>query len=250
MWALALVVRAAVHAPPRGARGRRRRGRRGRPARPIAAVARRARARRRARRRRSSSGGKLAAAPTTEATAAAAPDARLRHRRRSTSPTPRRQRRDPRGGPGRRPVRPALDGLVPYEPGKPAETVQRELGLERVVKLASNEGPFGPVPGGARGDRSGRCRSRTATRTAAATGSRDALAERHGVALRGDRRRGRRRRGDRLRLPGDARPRRRGRHALAVVPELRPRSAEARRRPRARRRSPTAGSTSTRCSRP
>jgi histidinol-phosphate aminotransferase len=43
-------------------------------------------------------------------------------------------------------VRSALDGLVPYEPGKPAETVQRELGLERVVKLASNEGPFGPFP--------------------------------------------------------------------------------------------------------
>ena len=51
-------------------------------------------------------------------------------------------------GPGvtARLVRPALDGLVPYEPGKPAETVQRELGLERVVKLASNEGPFGPFP--------------------------------------------------------------------------------------------------------
>ena len=37
-------------------------------------------------------------------------------------------------------------GSFPYEPGKPAETVQRELGLERVVKLASNEGPFGPFP--------------------------------------------------------------------------------------------------------
>ena len=43
-------------------------------------------------------------------------------------------------------MRPALEGLVPYEPGKPVETVQRELGLERVVKLASNEGPFGPFP--------------------------------------------------------------------------------------------------------
>ena len=43
-------------------------------------------------------------------------------------------------------IRPALDGLVPYEPGKPVELVQRELGLERVVKLASNEGPFGPFP--------------------------------------------------------------------------------------------------------
>jgi len=36
--------------------------------------------------------------------------------------------------------------LIPYEPGKPIEEVQRELGLERVVKLASNEGPFGPFP--------------------------------------------------------------------------------------------------------
>jgi len=36
--------------------------------------------------------------------------------------------------------------LVPYEPGKPAEEVQRELGLTRCVKLASNEGPFGPFP--------------------------------------------------------------------------------------------------------
>ena len=43
-------------------------------------------------------------------------------------------------------VRPAVAGLVPYEPGKPVEEVQRELGLERVVKLASNEGPYGPFP--------------------------------------------------------------------------------------------------------
>ena len=43
-------------------------------------------------------------------------------------------------------TRPALAGLVPYEPGKPVEEVQRELGLERVVKLASNEGPYGPFP--------------------------------------------------------------------------------------------------------
>ncbi len=42
--------------------------------------------------------------------------------------------------------RPALAGVTPYEPGKPIETVQRELGLAHVVKLASNEGPFGPVP--------------------------------------------------------------------------------------------------------
>ena len=42
--------------------------------------------------------------------------------------------------------RPALAELRPYEPGKPIEEVQRELGLDRVVKLASNEGPFGPFP--------------------------------------------------------------------------------------------------------
>lgn len=43
-------------------------------------------------------------------------------------------------------LRPALSGLVAYAPGRPVEEVQRELGLDRVVKLASNEGPFGPFP--------------------------------------------------------------------------------------------------------
>jgi histidinol-phosphate aminotransferase len=42
--------------------------------------------------------------------------------------------------------RSAVDGLTPYQPGKPVEDVQRELGLDRVIKLASNEGPFGPFP--------------------------------------------------------------------------------------------------------
>lgn len=41
-------------------------------------------------------------------------------------------------------IRRAVADLVPYEPGKPVEEVQRELGLDRVVKLASNEGSFGP----------------------------------------------------------------------------------------------------------
>jgi histidinol-phosphate aminotransferase len=43
--------------------------------------------------------------------------------------------------------RASVTGLQPYQPGKPMEDVQRELGLDRVVKLASNEGPFGPFPG-------------------------------------------------------------------------------------------------------
>jgi histidinol-phosphate aminotransferase len=42
--------------------------------------------------------------------------------------------------------RPAVEELTPYQPGKPVEDVQRELGLERIVKLASNEGPFPPFP--------------------------------------------------------------------------------------------------------
>ncbi len=36
--------------------------------------------------------------------------------------------------------------LQPYQPGKPIEELQRELGLQRVVKLASNENPLGPSP--------------------------------------------------------------------------------------------------------
>jgi histidinol-phosphate aminotransferase len=36
--------------------------------------------------------------------------------------------------------------LTPYEPGKPIEEVERELGLTDVVKLASNENPLGPSP--------------------------------------------------------------------------------------------------------
>jgi histidinol-phosphate aminotransferase len=42
--------------------------------------------------------------------------------------------------------RPGIEGLVPYDPGKPIEETQRELGLERVIKLASNENPLGPSP--------------------------------------------------------------------------------------------------------
>src|SRR5215218_8712352 len=42
--------------------------------------------------------------------------------------------------------KPAVRDIVPYEPGKPVEEVQRELRLERVVKLASNEGAYGPFP--------------------------------------------------------------------------------------------------------
>ena len=37
-----------------------------------------------------------------------------------------------------------INQIVPYEPGKPIEEVEREYGLSRVIKLASNENPLGP----------------------------------------------------------------------------------------------------------
>lgn len=37
-------------------------------------------------------------------------------------------------------------GMKAYQPGKPIEEVQREFGLKEVVKLASNENPFGCSP--------------------------------------------------------------------------------------------------------
>ncbi|MBI4387672.1 MAG: histidinol-phosphate transaminase [Candidatus Omnitrophica bacterium] len=37
-----------------------------------------------------------------------------------------------------------IDEITPYEPGKPIEEVERELGISNVVKLASNENPLGP----------------------------------------------------------------------------------------------------------
>jgi histidinol-phosphate aminotransferase len=36
--------------------------------------------------------------------------------------------------------------LRPYEPGKPIETLERELGVRDSIKLASNENPLGPSP--------------------------------------------------------------------------------------------------------
>ncbi len=39
---------------------------------------------------------------------------------------------------------PGVAGLQPYHPGKPIEELQRELGLDEVIKLASNENPLGP----------------------------------------------------------------------------------------------------------
>jgi len=43
-------------------------------------------------------------------------------------------------------VHPDIASLVPYLPGKPIDELERELGIPRAVKLASNENPLGPSP--------------------------------------------------------------------------------------------------------
>jgi histidinol-phosphate aminotransferase len=42
--------------------------------------------------------------------------------------------------------KPTIVHLPVYQPGKPIEEVKRELGLKEVIKLASNENPFGSSP--------------------------------------------------------------------------------------------------------
>ena len=39
-----------------------------------------------------------------------------------------------------------IRGIAPYQPGKPISELERELGLTRIIKLASNENPLGPSP--------------------------------------------------------------------------------------------------------
>ena len=42
--------------------------------------------------------------------------------------------------------RASLESIVPYVPGKPIEEVERELGVNNIIKMASNENPLGPSP--------------------------------------------------------------------------------------------------------
>lgn len=76
---------------------------------------------------------------------------------------------------------PGVQGLRPYEPGKPLSELEREYGISDAVKLASNENPLGPSP-----------KALAAARAALADMARypdgngfalkAALADRHGVA--------------------------------------------------------------------
>jgi histidinol-phosphate aminotransferase len=78
--------------------------------------------------------------------------------------------------------RASLNGLQPYQPGKPMEDVQRELGLDRVVKLASNEGPFGPFPAALEA-MAGAARDLNRYPDGGVFRLQHALAERHGVPV-------------------------------------------------------------------
>lgn len=42
--------------------------------------------------------------------------------------------------------RESILSISPYVPGKPIEEVKREFGIDDIIKLASNENPFGPSP--------------------------------------------------------------------------------------------------------
>ena len=43
-------------------------------------------------------------------------------------------------------VKPHILEIRPYQPGKPIEELERELGIRDSIKLASNESPMGPSP--------------------------------------------------------------------------------------------------------
>src|SRR5688572_18738573 len=43
-------------------------------------------------------------------------------------------------------VPPHVRGLDVYQPGKPVEELERELGISGAIKVASNENPLGPSP--------------------------------------------------------------------------------------------------------
>ncbi|MEB3300040.1 MAG: histidinol-phosphate transaminase [Candidatus Sericytochromatia bacterium] len=75
-----------------------------------------------------------------------------------------------------------IAALVPYQPGRPIAEVQRELGLDDVVKLASNENPWGPSPRALEAARSALANVHLYPDVASRE-LREALARRYGVAF-------------------------------------------------------------------
>ena len=128
-----------------------------------------------------------------------------------------------RAGAGRRPLDPRRARPVRARQARrdrPARARSRACRQARVER-----GPVRPLP---RGDRGGRARARRVEplpRRRLLPTPRGALRSTRRRLRRGDRRGGSRRR-DRLCVPGDTRHGRRDRHAVALVPQLRPRPAE------------------------
>jgi histidinol-phosphate aminotransferase len=78
-------------------------------------------------------------------------------------------------------TRPDLDALPSYVPGRSPADVARELGLPEAIKLASNEVPYGPLPGVAEATAEA-VRQSHRYPDMGVLALRDALAERYGVA--------------------------------------------------------------------
>ena len=79
------------------------------------------------------------------------------------------------------PFRSALDAVNPYVPGRPIELVKRELGIEgEIIKLASNEAPFPPVPAALEAISAAALEGNRYP-DGSSYGLRHALADRHGV---------------------------------------------------------------------
>lgn len=79
-------------------------------------------------------------------------------------------------------VIPTIEGLLPYEGGKPIEELARELGITDAVKLASNENPLGPSPKALEAARGVLAESHRYP-DGAAYDLRKKLAQKHGVAM-------------------------------------------------------------------
>ena len=77
-------------------------------------------------------------------------------------------------------LRPALQAVEPYVPGRPLEDIRRELGDIEVVKLASNEGPLPPFPA-AIDAIAAAARDQNLYPDPGAWAVRDALADLHGI---------------------------------------------------------------------
>ncbi len=77
-------------------------------------------------------------------------------------------------------LRTALGNVDPYRPQPPMNVLARQLGLPGLVKLASNEGAFGPLPASAAAYRSAATQLHRYP-DGGATPLREALAARHGV---------------------------------------------------------------------